>query len=401
MIASKLPHYSNLIVPPNWRELRIHQLIGKMKLVVYDLDGFGYISPIIQLFYEKFEAIIRNLSKTEEFYEVHVPLIVSTEILKKSGVFEKYESEFLKVREIDAVISATSEETFLSYVHSNEPVSYKQFPIRLLHFQDAFRNIDGSKGYYKSKEFYGVVFSTLDTDTDSYLSSLQAFENICDRLWGMLGLSGKVQKFKGTDNKSTEYMLACRDADMEITRSMAIEKDKREKGVNAPKLTSIAMAHQFDAVINFDIKYVDIKGNRLVPIMGSFGIGIQRVLYTLLDNLQDDRGFTLPKALKLFNVMLIPAFIKDPEVKKYCYGLYRSLTANGVSVFLDDRDYLNLQKKFELADLFDINLSIVISKKGLAEGKVKFRTNRDKHPLYDVTLEDAEKEIMRSHSNGV
>jgi prolyl-tRNA synthetase len=372
-----------------------------MKLVVYNLDGFGYISPIIQLFYEKFEVIIRNLSKTEEFYEVHVPLIVSTELLKKSGVFEKYESEFLKVSEIDAVISATSEETFLSYIHSSELVSYKQFPIRLLHFQDAFRNIDGSKGYYKSKEFYGAVFSTLDTDTDSYLSSLQAFENICDRLWSTLGLGGKVQKFKGADKKSIEYMLACRDADMEITRSIAIEKDKMVKGVNAPKLTSIAMAHQFDFVINFDIKYVDIKGNQSVPIMGSFGIGIQRLLYTFLDNLQDDHGFTLPKALKLFDIMLIPAFIKDPEVKKYCYDLYNSLTANGISVFLDDRDYLNLKKKFELADFFDINWSIVISKKGLAEGKVKFRSNRDKHPLYEVTLEDAEKEIMGLYSSSV
>ena len=401
MIASKLPHYSNLIVPPNWREMRIHQLIRRMKLVVYNLDGFGYISPIIQLFYEKFEVIIRNLSKTEEFYEVHVPLIVSTELLKKSGVFEKYESEFLKVSEIDAVISATSEETFLSYIHSSELVSYKQFPIRLLHFQDAFRNIDGSKGYYKSKEFYGAVFSTLDTDTDSYLSSLQAFENICDRLWSTLGLGGKVQKFKGADKKSIEYMLACRDADMEITRSIAIEKDKMVKGVNAPKLTSIAMAHQFDFVINFDIKYVDIKGNQSVPIMGSFGIGIQRLLYTFLDNLQDDHGFTLPKALKLFDIMLIPAFIKDPEVKKYCYDLYNSLTANGISVFLDDRDYLNLKKKFELADFFDINWSIVISKKGLAEGKVKFRSNRDKHPLYEVTLEDAEKEIMGLYSSSV
>lgn len=401
MIASKMPHHSDLITPPNWREMRIHQLIGKMKLVVYDLDGFGYVSPIIQLFYEKFEAIIRDLSKKEEFYEVRVPLIVSTKILKKSGVFEKYESEFFKVCEIDAVISATSEETFLSYVHSGEIVSYKQFPIRLLHFQEAFRNIDGSKGYYKSKEFYGAVFSTLDTDANSYLSSLQAFENMCDRLWRELELGDKVQKFKGADNKSIEYMLACRDSDMEITRSMTIENDKRAKGVNAPKLTSIAMAHQFDGVANFDIKYIDTKGNQSVPIMGSFGIGIQRVLYTLLDNLQDENGFILPKALKLFDVMLIPAFIKDPEVKKYCYDLYNLLAAKGVSVFLDDRNYLSLQKKFKLADFFDINLSIVISKKGLAEGKVKFRSNRDKHPLYETNLEDVEKEILKLYPGSV
>jgi prolyl-tRNA synthetase len=119
-------------------------------------------------------------------------------------------------------------------------------------------------------------------------------------------------------------------------------------------------------------RVLDESGKEQPLVMGSYGIGIERILAGAVALHNDADGIRWPLSIAPFHVALLPLQMQDPEVRGAADKLYAELTAAGVEVLLDDRDE-RAGVKFKDADLIGIPLRIALGKKGLAEGKAEWK----------------------------
>jgi prolyl-tRNA synthetase len=115
-------------------------------------------------------------------------------------------------------------------------------------------------------------------------------------------------------------------------------------------------------------------------VMGSYGIGVERILAAAIELHHDQDGIRWPLAIAPFHVTVLPLG-KEPELVEAADRVVAELAAAGVEVLYDDRDE-RPGVKFKDADLVGIPIRIAVGKKGLAEGKVEWKPRGSK----DVTL---------------
>jgi prolyl-tRNA synthetase len=115
------------------------------------------------------------------------------------------------------------------------------------------------------------------------------------------------------------------------------------------------------------------EGGKEVPIvMGSYGIGVERILAGAVELHHDQDGIRFPMSIAPFHLALLPLQMQDAAVRDTADKLYAELARAGVEVLLDDRDE-RAGVKFKDADLIGLPLRIAVGKKGLAEGKVEWK----------------------------
>jgi prolyl-tRNA synthetase len=109
--------------------------------------------------------------------------------------------------------------------------------------------------------------------------------------------------------------------------------------------------------------------------MGSYGIGIGRLMGTVAEVLSDDKGLVWPDSIAPFKVHLVALSREDGKVVEYADTLYGELTGMGIEVLYDDRD-MRPGEKFADADLMGIPYRIVVSEKLYKEKKLEFKLRK-------------------------
>src|ERR1700722_7456644 len=130
-------------------------------------------------------------------------------------------------------------------------------------------------------------------------------------------------------------------------------------------------------------RVLDKNGKEVTPIMGCYGIGIERILTAAVEQSNDENGFWLPSSIAPFEIVVTPENVKDENVFKAAIDIARQLDAAGFDVILDDRDE-RPGVKFKDADLAGIPFRITVGKK-VTEGTVEvvLRSTRE---VRDVTI---------------
>ena len=124
-------------------------------------------------------------------------------------------------------------------------------------------------------------------------------------------------------------------------------------------------------------RVLDEAGREQPIVMGSYGIGVERILAAAIELHHDQDGCKWPMSIAPFHVALLPLQMQDAPVREAAEKLYTDLTAAGVEVLLDDRDE-RAGVKFKDADLIGIPVRIAVGKKGLAEGKIEWKVRGTK-----------------------
>ncbi|HEY6489531.1 MAG: proline--tRNA ligase [Terracidiphilus sp.] len=119
-------------------------------------------------------------------------------------------------------------------------------------------------------------------------------------------------------------------------------------------------------------RVLDANGKEVTPIMGSYGIGIERILTAAVEQSNDANGFWLPESIAPFTVVVTVTNIADSLLRETSEKLAAELDAAGIDVLLDDRDE-RAGVKFKDADLVGIPFRITVGKT-VAQGKVEFVT---------------------------
>ena len=131
------------------------------------------------------------------------------------------------------------------------------------------------------------------------------------------------------------------------------------------------------------LRVLDESGKEVTPIMGSYGIGIERILTCAVELFHDKDGMSLPVSIAPFSVVITPVNFGDAPQRDAALRLYDECKTLGIDALLDDRDE-RPGVKFKDAELIGIPYRITIGKK-LADGKVEFTARRTKSSA-DVAL---------------
>jgi prolyl-tRNA synthetase len=117
------------------------------------------------------------------------------------------------------------------------------------------------------------------------------------------------------------------------------------------------------------------KGEPVTVEMGSYGIGVSRLVGAIIEASHDDAGIIWPESVAPFRVGLLNLKADDAGVSKACADLYGQLRSRGVDVLYDDRD-LRPGAKFADMDLIGLPWQMIVGPKGLAAGKVEIKNRR-------------------------
>ncbi|MEK7623091.1 MAG: aminoacyl--tRNA ligase-related protein [Patescibacteria group bacterium] len=380
-----------------------------------EMAGVYSYLPLGLRVFKKIEQIIR-----EEMNGIEGQEIVMT-ALQESGIWEK------TGRWDDAVVdnwfkTKLKNDTELGLAYTHEPAitslmkeyvsSYRDLPVYAYQFQTKFRNeLRAKSGLFRGREFVMkdlYSFSRTQAELDAYYErAIQAYRNIFhrlgvgDRTYLTLASGGSFgTKFSHefqTITAAGEDTIYIHDG-----KSVAINKEVytketldmlgvKESELREEKSIEVGNIYKLGTFYSEPLGFLfkTETGEDQPVIMGSYGIGLGRVMGTIVEVLSDDNGIVWPAAVAPYHVHLLSLCRESDNIARAAV-LYADLAKQGIEVLFDDRD-VRAGEKFADSDLIGIPLRVVVSEKTLAQGSVEIK-RRDKSESMLVSIDN-----IRSH----
>jgi prolyl-tRNA synthetase len=145
------------------------------------------------------------------------------------------------------------------------------------------------------------------------------------------------------------------------------------------------------------LNVLDHNGKEVPVIMGSYGIGVERILCAAVELYSDENGICMPVSIAPFEVVITPVKASDAGLKNAAEKLYSELRKKRVDVLYDDRD-LSPGVKFKDADLIGVPYRVTVGKK-LAEGRFEISSRRSGEKL-EVPVEEAAEWLAENIERG-
>nr|MBU1328328.1 proline--tRNA ligase [Candidatus Omnitrophota bacterium] len=205
----------------------------------------------------------------------------------------------------------------------------------------------------------------------------------------------------GANKKDKHYINTNINRDFKVSEwadvRMITEKDMCSKCNKNIKIEhAIEMGHVFKLGFKYSkamkAEFLDEDGKLKPIVMGCYGIGVNRIMATVVELHNDKKGIIWPVAIAPFQVLVIPINYKQEDIKKTAENIYNELNQIGIETLLDDRDE-SAGIKFNDAELIGIPFSIVIGDKGLKKGIVEIKI-RDTGKIIEVKKEQLKDNIL-------
>jgi prolyl-tRNA synthetase len=377
---------------PSGAESINHKLLVRGGFIDQLMAGSWTLLPLGFRVVAKINDIIRDELNKTGAQELLMPLLHPKEIWNETGRWESAKEIMyqLKKDEKDFGLSFTHEEIVVDLIRKHQ-VSPKDFPIKVYHFSTKFRHeLRAKSGILRGREFLMKdLYSAHLTEEDMlsyYNEVIQSYLKIFKRL----ALDVKVVEASGgvfTQKHSHEFQVLtpvgedtiyyCDLCDFAQNDEIAKVKvgDKCPKCSKGKIKTSkaIEVGNIFPLGTMYAEKmgalYTDSKGEKHPLWLASYGIGPTRVLGTLVEVYNDEKGIIWPESIAPYQAYLI-SLQKNEEADE----VYRKLEETGVEVLYDDRDVTPGQK-FADADLIGIPVRLVISVK--TNGKIEYKKRNE------------------------
>ncbi|MFA5879793.1 MAG: aminoacyl--tRNA ligase-related protein [Candidatus Margulisiibacteriota bacterium] len=371
------------------------QLLIKAGYIYKEMAGVYSFLPLGLKVLNKIEQIIREEMDTIGGVEMRTSIFQNQEVWKKSNRWDDaivdnwFKTKLKNGTEVG--LSFTNEEAYASilkqYINS-----YKDLPAYPYDFKSIFRNEARSKsGIFRGREFYWKALYSFSKNKEQhdefYEQAKQAYQNIFNRV-GIGHLTYVTFASGGTFSKFSHEFQTITDAgeDLiyvdeikkiavnkevytdEILNSLGLDKKNliEKKAVEVGNIFSLGT--KFSAP--FNLKYTKEDGKEELVFMGSYGIGLGRLMGTIVEVLSDDQGIIWPQSISPFQVHLID-LRKNPDEH-----MYQTLQKQGVEVLFDDRN-ISPGIKFKDADLLGIPYRIVQSDKLGEKFELKLRNAKE------------------------
>lgn len=272
--------------------------------------------------------------------------------------------------------------------------SFRDLPIFVYQFQTKLRNeLRAKSGIMRGREFvmkdmYSFCLGEED-HTRFYNESIAAYKRVFDRLgigadtYVTFASGGAFTKFshefQTIAENGEDITYINKEKGIAVNEEVLNEETLQALGVTRDELTPTKTA-EVGNIFNFGTQksedlglyYRNDKGEQIPVWMGSYGIGITRVMGLLAEKFADERGLIWPESVAPFKVHLIALGEKESNAFKEAENLYNILEETGIEVLFDDRD-ARAGEKFADADLIGIPYRAVISAQSLEKGGIELK----------------------------
>lgn len=417
---------------PKEAEIISHRLMLRAGMIKQTSAGIYAWLPLGLKVLRKIEQIVREEQDKSGAQELLMPTLQSADLWRESGRYEAYGEEMLRITDRhkrDLLYGPTNEEMITDIFRAHVK-SYKDLPKNLYHIQWKFRDeIRPRFGVMRGREFLMKDNYSFDLDYESALHSYHKMFLAYLRTFSRMGLKAIPMRADtgpiGGD-LSHEFIILAETGESEVyahkdwlekdTAAQGLEySDKAGLGKFFDEMTSIYAAtdEMHDAsqikeedlvsargievghIFYFGTKYseaMDAKvqnknGELVLAEMGSYGIGVSRLVGGIIEASHDDDGIIWPESVAPFDVGLINLKVGDAACDKVCEELYGKLKAQGKDVLYDDRDE-RAGTKFADMDLIGLPWQLVVGPKGVEKGLAELK-NRATGEKQEVPLESA------------
>jgi prolyl-tRNA synthetase len=367
------------------------KLLLKAGFIHKEMAGVYSYLPLGLRVLKKIEGLIREEMNTLGGQEILLASLQGPNLWQKNDRWDDKKADIWFKDRDGKVGFAWSHEEPMIEMASHHIESYKDLPLFVYQFQNKFRNEPRAKnGLLRTREFIMkdlYSFTATKKDLDSfYEKCAESYE----RIFELVGIGGKTYKTFASGGVFTEYSHEFQTVSeagedtiyLDPEKKVAVNKEVytpeivKSLGLNNKKLVEaksieVGNIFKFGTIYSekLGLKYKDEKGDERSVFLGSYGIGLGRLMATVVEVMSDANGMVWPESIAPFGIHLV-------ELKKGLGSeLYRKLQAGGCDVLYDDRD-LSAGEKLKDADLIGIPVRLVMSERLGEKVELKRRTSK-------------------------
>ena len=400
-----------------------HKLMLRAGLVRQTAAGIYAWLPLGFRVLKKIEQIVREEQDRAGAIEMLMPTIQSADLWRESGRYDAYGPEMLRIKDRhdrEMLYGPTNEEMLTALVR-DDMKSYRDLPRTLYHIQWKFRDeVRPRFGVMRGREFLMKDAYSFDVDEagarHSYNMQLLAYLRTFKRLgiqavpmkaatgpiggdlsheFIVLAPTGESEVFYDAafeaidlDREGLDYgdkaglqamfdevssTYAATDETHDETRWAEVAEDRRRTG------RGIEVGHIFSFGDKYSkamgLKVTGPDGGMVTPMMGSYGVGVSRLVGAIIEASHDDNGIIWPDAVAPWKVGIVTMRQDDEASAGAAAQIYDTLQAAGVDVLYDDRDERGGAKLAGM-DLMGLPWQVIIGPRGQAQGVVELKNRR-------------------------
>ena len=425
-------------------QIASHRLMLRAGMIRQEAAGIYAWLPLGFRVLKKIEQIVREEQERAGAVEMLMPTIQPADLWRESGRYDAYGKEMLRIsdRADREMLYGPTNEEMITEIFRAGARSYKDLPKLMFHIQWKFRDeIRPRFGVMRGREFLMKDCYSFDLDEEAaranynrmFVSYLRTFERMglksipmraetgpiggdlshefivladtgesavfCDKQLLALETPKKDIDYDGDlqpiiDQFTSHYAATdeMHDAD-EFSKSVENENRVEARGIEVGHIFFFGEKYStpMKAVV------MDADGKERPIQMGSYGVGVSRLLGALIEAYHDDDGCKWPMSVAPYHIGLINLKSGDSETDKACQGIYDELSAAGVDVLYDDTP-ARPGEKFARMDLIGLPYQIVIGPRGLKDGMAEVKTRADGSRENIVLAEVASDLAARVHA---
>ena len=420
---------------PSDAQIVSHKLMLRAGLVRQTAAGIYAWLPIGFRVLKKIEQIVREEQDRAGAQEMLMPTLQSADLWRQSGRYDAYGPEMLRIKdrhEREMLYGPTNEE-MITDIFKEGAKSYRDLPRTLYHIQWKFRDeVRPRFGVMRGREFLMKDAYSFDLDEAgarlSYYKQLLAYLRTFQRM-GIRAVPMKAASGPIGGDLSHEFIVLAPTGESEVFYDAAFEEfDWAQAGLSYEDAAGLeALFQQVSStysatdethdperwagvaadrrregrgievghIFYFGTKYsasMGLKvsgpdGSMVHPEMGSYGVGVSRLVGAIIEASHDDNGIIWPEAVAPWKAGLVTMRGDDEASIAAADDIYAKLTAAGVEVLYDDRDERGGVKLGSM-DLIGLPWQLIIGPRGLAQGLVELK-NRATGDKQEVSIESA------------
>jgi prolyl-tRNA synthetase len=401
---------------PTEAQIVSHRLMLRAGMIRQHTAGIYNWLPLGTRVLQNIIRVVREEQNAAGAQEIIMPTIQSGELWKESGRYDDYGPEMLRIKdrhERDMLYGPTHEEV-VTDIFRNNIKSYRDLPKNLYQIHWKFRDeVRPRFGLMRGREFLMKDAYSFDLDYDRskhaynqmFVAYLRTFARLGLKAIPMKADSGPI----GGDLSHEFIVLADTGESAVFCHKALLEKPAPENVDYEADLQPIiddwtslyaATEEKHDAaaaeklggdlvsargievghIFHFGKKYSDpmkasvigSDGNPVTVMMGSYGIGVSRLVAAIIEASHDEHGIVWPDSVAPFNVALINLKVGDEACDTACKNIYNALRLKCCDVLYDDRDE-RAGVKFADMDLIGLPWQIIVGPKGVAKGVVELK----------------------------
>lgn len=419
---------------PSEAQIVSHRLMLRAGMVRQQSAGIYTWLPLGLRVLQNVANIVREEQNRAGAVEILMPTMQSADLWRESGRYEAYGKEMLRItdrHERDMLFGPTAEEV-VTDVFRNHVKSYKSLPLNLYNIQWKFRDeVRPRFGVMRGREFLMKDAYSFDVDEASARKAYQrmfvAYLNTFSRM-GIKAIPMRADTGPIGGDLSHEFIILADTGESQVfchkdlvdmpapgpdvdwfgdlsehidarTKLYAATDEKHEAArfeSDVPKdkqlsARGIEVGHIFyfgkKYSAPFKAKVQGPNGEEIIPEMGSYGIGVSRLVGAIIEASHDENGIIWPEAVAPFKVGLINLRPGDAKCDETCKSIYEKLQNANISVLYDDTDD-RAGAKFASMDLIGLPWQVVVGPKGAEKGVVEFK-NRKTGEKQELSVEAA------------